>query len=169
MRRKRTICSIHPTHKNDSACVPDSRTAYISMNGAQSSFRYRVYWEDTDAGGVVYHARYLHFLERARSDWLYAIGLRQVELRRSSGCLFAVTGMQLKFVQPARLEDELDVSVAVESIGRVRMSFLQRITRADGLHLLDATVDAACLGADDFKPMRTPAIVTERIRAAVEE
>ena len=129
-------------------------------------FRYRVYWEDTDAGGVVYHARYLHFLERARSDWLSSIGLSQVELRENEGCQFAVTAMQMSFLQPARLEDELEVSVRVQTLGRVRMDFTQSIHRADGLHLLDATVSAACLSAEHFKPIRTPARVTEAIRAA---
>lgn len=129
-------------------------------------FRYRVYWEDTDAGGVVYHARYLQFLERARSDWLSSLGLSQVELRENENCLFAVTAMQLNFLQPARLEDELDVSVRVQTLGRVRMDFVQAITRADGLHLLDATVSAACLSAERFKPMRTPGRVAEVIRAA---
>lgn len=129
-------------------------------------FRYRVYWEDTDAGGVVYHARYLHFLERARSDWLSSIGLSQVELRENEGCLFAVTAMQLNFLQPARLEDELDVSVRVQSLGRVRMDFAQAIVRADGLKLLEATVSAACLSGERFKPVRTPKSVAEIIQAA---
>ena len=129
-------------------------------------FRYRVYWEDTDAGGVVYHARYLHFLERARSDWLSSIGLNQVELRENEGCLFAVTAMQLNFLQPARLEDELDVSVRVQSLGRVRMDFAQAIVRADGLKLLEATVSAACLSGERFKPVRTPKSVAEIIQAA---
>ncbi|MEM7053381.1 MAG: tol-pal system-associated acyl-CoA thioesterase [Pseudomonadota bacterium] len=130
-------------------------------------FRYRVYWEDTDAGGVVYHARYLQFLERARSDWLSSIGLSQVELRENENCLFAVTAMQLNFLRPARLEDELEVSVRVQSLGRVRMDFAQTIKHVNGLHLLDATVSAACLSADRFKPMRTPKRVTEAIQAAI--
>ena len=129
-------------------------------------FRYRVYWEDTDAGGVVYHARYLHFLERARSDWLSSIGLSQVELRENQACLFAVTAMQLNFLKPARLEDELDVSVGIKSIGRVRMEFDQSIQRADGVKLLEATVAAACLSADRFKPIRPPSRVAGLIQAA---
>ncbi|MBY6205748.1 tol-pal system-associated acyl-CoA thioesterase [Halomonas denitrificans] len=129
------------------------------------SFRYRVYWEDTDAGGVVYHARYLQFLERARSDWLASIGVHQVPLRERHGVVFAITKMAIDFRKPARLEDELSVTVAVIAIGRLRMDFEQRIER-DGELLLTATVQAACLDAERFAPKRTPAEVRERILAA---
>lgn len=127
-------------------------------------FRYRVYWEDTDAGGVVYHARYLHFMERARSDWLTALGISQPELRAEHGLLFAVTHVEIDFRKPARLEDELEVSVRVQQLGRVRMDFVQEIVR-DGLCLVTATVRAACLDAKRFAPARLPTPIAERIRA----
>jgi len=130
------------------------------------SFRYRVYWEDTDAGGVVYHARYLQFLERARSDWLASIGVHQVPLRKEHGVVFAITKMQLDFRRPARLEDELSVTVGVLAVGRLKMEFEQRIER-EGELLLTATVQAACLDAERFAPARTPVEVRERITAAV--
>jgi len=130
-------------------------------------FRYRVYWEDTDAGGVVYHARYLQFLERARSDWLAGLGVSQTELRREQGLIFAVTRMQIDFCSPARLEDELDVFVRVQSVGRARMDFTQQIRRGDDL-LIEAAVRAACLDAERFAPARMPAEIQEKLRACAE-
>ncbi|MDX1625118.1 MAG: tol-pal system-associated acyl-CoA thioesterase [Wenzhouxiangellaceae bacterium] len=118
-------------------------------------FRYRVYWEDTDGGGVVYHARYLHFLERARSDWLSALGHSQVAMREQNGRVFAVTAMTLDFVRPARLEDELDVLVDVQDASRARIDFVQRVERR-GEELVRATVRAACLDAERFVPVRMP-------------
>jgi len=126
-------------------------------------FRYRVYWEDTDAGGVVYHARYLHFLERARSDWLASLGIAQTGLRRDRGLVFVVTRIEIDFRKPARLEDELAVSVCVQSVGRARMDFAQQIRRDDEL-LIEATVRAACLDAERFSPARMPADIQEKLR-----
>jgi len=133
----------------------------------QASFRYRVYWEDTDAGGVVYHARYLQFLERARSDWLAGLGVSQTGLRREHALLFAITRMEIDFRKPARLEDELDVTVRVQAPGRARIDFTQEIVRG-GQRLLTAVVRAACLDAERFVPARIPADVLARIRTAVE-
>lgn len=130
------------------------------------SFRYRVYWEDTDAGGVVYHARYLQFLERARSDWLASLGVSQTELRRERGLVFAVTHMEIDFRKPARLEDELAVSVRVQSVGRARMDFTQQIRRGDDL-LIEASVRAACLDAERFAPARMPEEIQEKLRGYV--
>lgn len=130
-------------------------------------FRYRVYWEDTDAGGVVYHARYLQFLERARSDWLASIGIHQVPLREQHGVVFAITKMAIDFRAPARLEDELEVSVGVKGAGRVRMDFVQRI-ECRGRTLITAEVQAACLDAERFAPARLPREVRTRIEQAIE-
>jgi acyl-CoA thioester hydrolase len=135
---------------------------------SNSSFRYRVYWEDTDAGGVVYHARYLQFLERARSDWLAGLGFAQTELRIRPGIVFAVTRMDIDFRRPARLEDELDVSVGVQAVGRARIDFAQRIER-NGEVLIDASVRAACLDAERFAPVRMPDDLAAAIRNCVPE
>ncbi|MEX2499592.1 MAG: tol-pal system-associated acyl-CoA thioesterase [Wenzhouxiangellaceae bacterium] len=126
------------------------------------SLRYRVYWEDTDAGGVVYHARYLQFLERARSDWLAGLGVSQTDLRREHGLVFAVTRMEIDFRKPARLEDELAVSVRVQAVGRARIDFDQQIRRGDEL-LIEASVRAACLDAERFAPARMPLQIQERL------
>ncbi|MBS3743760.1 MAG: tol-pal system-associated acyl-CoA thioesterase [Wenzhouxiangellaceae bacterium] len=136
-------------------------------SGTANVFRYhahyRVYWEDTDAGGVVYHARYLQFLERARSDWLASLGISQTELRREQDLVFAVTRMEIDFRKPARLEDELDVSVCVQSMGRARIDFSQQIRCRDDL-LIEATVRAACLDAGRFSPARIPGEIREMLR-----
>lgn len=111
----------------------------------------RVYWEDTDAGGVVYHARYVAFLERARSDWMRDLGYGQQAMRESHGLVFAVHAMQLDFLRPARLDDLLDATVEVRRVGRASIVFAQRIQRAGEL-LLTAEVKIAALRAADFRP-----------------
>ncbi len=120
-------------------------------------FTYRVYWEDTDAGGVVYHARYLHFYERARTDWLLALGFPQVEFREKTQCVFVVTRMEIDFLKPAHLEDELRVSVRVEEMKKASMVFAQTIERVSDHALLNrAKVSVATVHSDTFKPTRLP-------------
>lgn len=126
------------------------------MSAIPSCWRYRVYWEHTDAGGVVYHGRYLNFMERARSDWLLALGFPQVDLRNHLGCMFVVTSIQLDFLKPARLEDELAVDVAVQQLRAASMRIGQQIHRHDGQLLATGQVGIACLGAESFRPTRMP-------------
>lgn len=120
-------------------------------------FRYRVYWEDTDAGGVVYHARYLHFFERARSDWMLALGFPQVAMRDRDNRLFVVRRMNIEFIAPARMEDELEIVVGVENLRAASLVFDQAMYRGgSGERLCRARVDVACLAADRFAPARMP-------------
>lgn len=130
-----------------------------------ASWRYRVYWEHTDAGGVVYHSRYLNFMERARSDWLLALGFPQTAMRQRESCLFVVTSVQLDFHQPARLEDELAVDVAVEELRAASMRIAQRVERVDGALLASGEVSIACLNAETFRPTRIP----RSLRAAIQQ
>ena len=117
----------------------------------------RVYWEDTDAGGVVYHASYLRFLERARTEWLRAQGLDQGRVRDRHGVVFVVRDVSVEFLQPARLDDELDVELVAAARRSASMTFSQRILRrVDGAVLTTARVRAACVTAADFKPCRIP-------------
>lgn len=117
----------------------------------------RVYWEDTDAGGVVYHAGYVRFLERARSEWLRARGVAQQKLREEHGILFVVADMQLRFLAPARLDDELEVRVNGFTRRSASLVFSQCILRpADGATLVEAQVRAACIDAEKYKPVRIP-------------
>ena len=122
---------------------------------SQFSWPTRVYWEDTDAGGVVYHAQYLAFLERARTEWLRARGKGQALLRDEYDLVFAVRAMRIDFRQPARLDDALDVSVALRQCRRASLVIAQAIRR-DGALLLDAQVRVAALGAGDFRPRAIP-------------
>ena len=134
------------------------------------SARFRVYWEDTDGGGVVYHARYLHFFERARSDWLRALGFGQRDLKDRVNRVFAVTRMDTRFIQPARLDDELLVSVVVKAIRAVSMDFVQTMHRAhDHVLLATAEVRAACLAADSFELARPPADLLAAIKQSQTE
>src|SRR5262245_17923145 len=114
----------------------------------------RIYWEDTDAGGVVYHAQYVAFLERARSEWMRSRGYGQERLRNEFGLLFAVRAMQLDFLKPARLDDALEVSAGLRECRRASIVFAQAIRRGDDL-LLTSQVRVAALGLD-FRPRPIP-------------
>ena len=117
----------------------------------------RVYWEDTDAGGVVYHASYLRFLERARSEWLRARGVSQVEVRERDGVLFVVRDLSIDFVAAARLDDDLDVTIEACERRSASLSFVQCILRrADRTLLTRARVRAACIDAVSWQPRRIP-------------
>ncbi|MGH8261329.1 MAG: tol-pal system-associated acyl-CoA thioesterase, partial [Steroidobacteraceae bacterium] len=124
-----------------------------------SSFRWaaRVYWEDTDGGGVVYHANYLRFLERARTEWLRAAGFSQQALADRQGLVFAVTDVEVSYRRPARLDDELLITCEPQPSGPASLSFAQRVLRRDGDELLvEAQVRIACVDARTFRPRRLP-------------
>jgi acyl-CoA thioester hydrolase len=116
----------------------------------------RVYWEDTDAGGVVYHASYLRFLERARSEWLRALGVDQMALKRDLGLAFLVRDMHIDFLRPALLDDELSVSVRVMQRRAASILFNQTVTRADQTRLIDADVRVACVDITQLRPAPIP-------------
>lgn len=127
-------------------------------------WKVRVYWEDTDAGGVVYHARYLNFFERARTEWLRSKGVNQEKLAREENALFAIRHMDIDFEQAARLDDELDITVSNVRTSGVRMTFDQDMTRcADGQTVATARLTAVCLKADSFKPTRMPAWIRAKL------
>ena len=111
----------------------------------------RVYWEDTDAGGVVYHARYVAFMERARSEWMRHLGYGQEAMRVGGGQVFVVRAMELDFLKPARLDDELQVTVELEQCRRASLLMRQAVLR-DGQPLATARVRLAAVSADGFKP-----------------
>lgn len=111
----------------------------------------RIYWEDTDAGGVVYHARYVAFMERARTEWMRALGFGQERTRTDHGMVFAVRAMTLDFLKPARLDDALDVTATLVQCKRASMVFDQAVCRGDET-LLTAQVRIAALDASTFKP-----------------
>jgi acyl-CoA thioester hydrolase len=115
----------------------------------------RIYWEDTDAGGVVYHASYLRFLERARSEYLRHLGIEQERLRRDNNVVFVLRDVSMRFVKPARLDDVLQVSASITQRRGASLTFQQSIAR-DGQLLVQAQVRAACVEADGFRPRAIP-------------
>lgn len=118
----------------------------------------RVYWEDTDAGGVVFYANYLKFFERARTEWLRQLGFEQERLRLEAGAMFVVSETALRYLAPARLDDWLDVSVELRERGRASMLIRQQAWRAGQL-LAEGEIRIGCVGATDFKPCRIPAAI----------
>lgn len=123
----------------------------------------RVYWEDTDAGGVVYHAQYVAFLERARTEWLRVRGHSQEQLRGDHDLVFAVRSMRLDFLKPARLDDLLQVQLTLQQCKRASVVFAQRILRGEEL-LLAAEVKVAALGAAAFRPKPLPDALYEEFK-----
>jgi len=125
------------------------------------SWAARVYWEDTDGGGIVYYANYLRFLERARTEWLRSLGHSQHELARTAGILFAVAGLAVEYRRPARLDDELTITCEPHRERATLLRFVQRIYRAgatgesDNL-LVEADVRVVCVDARTLKPKRLP-------------
>jgi len=115
----------------------------------------RVYWEDTDAGGVVYHARYLHFLERARTEWLRSCGYEQGHMSAAIDLVFAVRSMNLEFIKPAKLDDLLTVRITLSECRRVRFTVQHQLLRDDTV-LLTGQAEIACLAASTFKPNAIP-------------
>lgn len=134
------------------------------MNEPAFVWPVRVYWEDTDAGGVVYYANYLKFLERARTEWLRALGIEQPELAERDGVLFVVRRVEADYLKPARFNDVLSVACRVVEVGRASLEIDQRIYRADEL-LLTGRVRAACVTAGAFRPARIPAHIVEKFGA----
>jgi acyl-CoA thioester hydrolase len=124
----------------------------------------RVYYEDTDAAGVVYYANYLRFLERARTEWLASLGFTLTALEAEHGVVFVVHRLDIEYRQPARLYDALEVTLAPTTIGRSRLVTAQDLLRADE-RLVSAHVTLACLDPRRWRPARIPAIVSRRMEA----
>lgn len=125
----------------------------------------RVYWEDTDAGGVVYYANYLKFMERARSEWLRAFGFEQDVLRDEAGVVFVVRRVEVDYLAPARFNDQLDVSVTLLELGRASLVLTQSLSRGN-TRLVAAQVTLACVDATRFKPVKIPAPILQVLAQA---
>jgi acyl-CoA thioester hydrolase len=124
----------------------------------------RVYWEDTDAGGIVYYANYLKFMERARTEWLRAIGVNQVQLKDAHGLMFVVVDVEAHYRKPARYGDQLQVTCKVSETTRASITLDQEVLR-DGELLLDGRVRAACLDAQSYRPRPLPQLLWKQINA----
>ncbi len=124
----------------------------------------RVYYEDTDCGGVVYYANYLKFMERARTEWLRALGFEQDRLRAEQGVIFAVRSASIEYLKPARFNDALRVSVRLVELGRASLSVEQAVLRAeDSDTLASARIRLVCLDAASFRPRPIPGAMTREI------
>ncbi len=124
----------------------------------------RVYWEDTDAGGVVYYANYLKFFERARTEWLRGLGIEQGALQTDAGVLFVVAEVSVRYVAPARLDDLLTVSVQVVEQGQASLQMVQQAWRGETL-LAEARVRVGCVDSNSLRPRRIPMQVLQVLGA----
>ena len=129
-------------------------------NKATFTWPVRVYWEDTDAGGVVYYANYLKFLERARTEWLSALGLEQDHLAQEAGVVFVVRRVEADYLKPARFNDRLTVHSELTELNRASLQMTQLIVRGEEI-LLRAQIKVACIEHAVFRPAKIPLVVTE--------
>ena len=140
----------------------------MSATDPRAAFHFpvRVYYEDTDMAGVVYYANYLKFLERARTEWLSALGYELAVLEREHGITFVVHHVDIRYHQPARLGDRLDVTATLEELGRARMLMQQDVRRGPQT-LVEARVTLACLDRVSWRPARIPAPLAQRMESPV--
>jgi len=124
----------------------------------------RVYWEDTDAGGVVYYANYLKFLERARTEWLSHLGLEQDRLAQEAGVVFVVRRVEADYLSPARFNDRLSVRCELAELSRVSLTMAQQVRRGEEV-LLDAVVKVVCVDRAAFRPVKIPTFVKHALEA----
>ena len=131
------------------------------------SWPVRIYWEDTDAGGVVFYANYLKFFERARTEWLRSLGIEQQGLRASTGGMFVVSETNIKYHLPAHLDDQLLVTARVLELGRACMTIAQQArlgSPANGPVLCEATIRIGWVTGTPFKPTRIPQTILEALQ-----
>lgn len=131
------------------------------------AFPIRIYWEDTDAGGIVFYANYLKFYERARTEWLRSLGLEQQKLREQTGGMFVVTQAQVDYHRPARLDDQLLVTARLQASGRASMTIRQQAflqSPADGPQLLsEASIRIGWVDGASMRPQRIPISLLEQL------
>ena len=132
------------------------------MSDAGFCWPVRVYWEDTDAGGVVYYANHLKFMERARSEWLRSLGVEQTVLSEQDGLVFVVRHIEVDYLKPARFDDALAVVCTLTELNKASLTMRQRIER-DGEPLLTAQVKIACVSRDGFRPAKIPVHIQQRL------
>ena len=128
----------------------------------------RVYYEDTDAGGIVFYANYLKFFERARTEWLRAAGVNQQLLAQMHGVIFVVKNTALNYHAPAQLDDELKVSVVVRRMGRASIQFVQeawRVNRGEPELLVSGEIKVGCVTAETYRPCEIPNEVSMKMKA----
>ena len=127
------------------------------------TFPVRVYYEDTDSGGVVYYANYLKFLERARTEWLRAAGFEQPELLRDHNVIFVVRSVAIEYLRPAQFNDELMVTVRMKKLGRSTIEVFQTVER--DARLIEASVKIVCVDGLSFKPVSIPPPIRQQLES----
>ncbi len=132
-------------------------------------YRFRIYYDDTDASGVVYHAAYLRYFERARTELLRALGFGQERLRVELDRAFTIARIEVHYRVPARLDDEIEVSVVTTRARRASVEFAQQMSRLeDGVLLASAAVRAGCVQFSDFRPAPMPDAIRNALLGVVE-
>lgn len=127
-------------------------------------FPVRIYWEDTDAGGIVFYANYLKFFERARTEWLRSLGVEQGRLREAEGGMFIVSETAVRYLRPARLDDELLVTATLQSSGRASLIIAQQaLLKSSGAVLAEGTIRIGWVDATSLRPGRIPPIILETL------
>lgn len=135
------------------------------MKKSNREFRWpvRVYYEDTDAAGLVYHGNYLKFMERARTEWLRQLGHSQEELRNQAGIVLVVRRLDIRFMRPARMDQLLDVVARIMHCGGASLLFEQTVCDTGAEPLCHAQVEVACIDAVTLKPRRLPEFIREEL------
>lgn len=161
------------------------------MDKPEFSWRLRVYWEDTDAGGIVFYANYLKFFERSRTEWLRSLGVEQQRLKDDTGCMFVVSETNVRYLRPARLDDELIVTASLVEAGRASLIITQKVrlsaaqsalppgnlackpasntvhaVASPGTLLCEGTIRIGWVDASTLQPKRIPASITDRLRTS---
>ncbi|MDD2702113.1 MAG: tol-pal system-associated acyl-CoA thioesterase [Sideroxydans sp.] len=121
----------------------------------------RVYYQDTDAGGVVYHTNYVNFMERARTEWLRSFGHSNAGLMKELGVMFVVRSIKIDYLKPALLDDMLEVTAHLTKVGRSQMTLAQEVKRGDEL-LTQADVHLVCVGKESFRPVSVPDVLRKQ-------
>lgn len=139
--------------------------AAIKMLAREFPLAIRVYYEDTDAGGVVYYANYLKYFERGRTEYLRALGFEQDQLIADQDTIFAVRSIQVDYLQPAKFNDELKVITKISNMKKASINFKQKVISAAGDSLCTTVVQVACLAASTLKPRAIPEEIIKKVEA----
>ena len=122
----------------------------------------RIYFEDTDSGGVVYHSNYLKFMERARTEWLRSLNLNQADLKKKDKIMFVVAKVYIDYKKAAQFNDTLDIETSVDNIGASKVDLTQNIMKNSELYT-SAKVSIACIHSETFKPQRIPKLIKQQM------
>jgi acyl-CoA thioester hydrolase len=144
--------------------MTDNLQPASSKNPKEFNWKIRVYYEDTDAAGLVYHSNYLKYMERARTEWLRDLGYSQEQLKQELTLIFVLKSMNIRFHQPAKMDELLTVNARIEEIGGARLLFHQAVVNEQSNLVCDADVNVACLDANTLKPRRLPESIQKELR-----